>query len=63
MVESMRSVVPCTSIDTHDTLTLVARFMGPTWERQGPGGPHVGPMNLAIWGANVGSDQPIPPNP
>ena len=22
--------------------------MGPTWGRQEPGGPHVGPMNLAI---------------
>ena len=25
--------------------------MGPIWGRQDPGGPHVGPMNLAIWGA------------
>ena len=24
--------------------------MEPTWGRQGPGGSHVGPMNLAIWG-------------
>ena len=23
--------------------------MGPTWGQQDPGGPHVGPMNLAIW--------------
>ena len=23
--------------------------MGPIWGRHGPGGPHVGPMNLAIW--------------
>ena len=23
--------------------------MGPTWGRQDPGGPHVGPINLAIW--------------
>ena len=23
--------------------------MGPTWGRQDPGGPRVGPMNLAIW--------------
>ena len=23
--------------------------MGPTWGRQGPGGPHVGPMNFAVW--------------
>ena len=24
--------------------------MGPTWGRQDPGGPHVGPMNFAVWG-------------
>ena len=24
--------------------------MGPRWGRQEPGGPHVGPMNFAIWG-------------
>ena len=24
--------------------------IGPTWGRQDPGGLHVGPMNLAIWG-------------
>ena len=23
--------------------------MGPIWDRQDPGGPHVGPMDLAIW--------------
>ena len=23
-------------------------YMGPTWGRQDPGGPYVGPMNLAI---------------
>ena len=23
--------------------------MGPIWGRQGPGGPHVGPINFAIW--------------
>ena len=32
--------------------TLIARFMestwGPLWDRQDPGGPHVGPMNFAI---------------
>ena len=26
--------------------------MGPIWGRQEPGGPHVGPMNLAIWVAD-----------
>ena len=25
--------------------------MGPIWGRHDPGGPHVGPMNFAIWGA------------
>ena len=25
--------------------------MGPIWGRQDPGGPHIGPMNFAIWGA------------
>ena len=24
--------------------------MGPIWDRQDPGGPHVGPMDFAIWG-------------
>ena len=24
--------------------------MGPIWDRQDPGGPHVGPVNFAIWG-------------
>ena len=23
--------------------------MGPIWDRQDQGGPHVGPMNFAIW--------------
>ena len=23
--------------------------MGPIWGRQDPGGPHVGPINFAIW--------------
>ena len=33
--------------------------MGPTWALSAPGGPHVGPMNLAI---RVGSDNVIMPN-
>ena len=24
-------------------------YMGPTWGRQDPGEPYVGPMNFAIW--------------
>ena len=27
--------------------------MGPTWGREDPGGPHVGPVNFAIWGIHV----------
>ena len=27
--------------------------MGPIWGRQDPGGPDVGPMNLAIWDISV----------
>ena len=30
-------------------ISLIASFMGPTWGRQDPGGPHVDPMNFAIW--------------
>ena len=26
--------------------------MGPIWGQQDPGGPHVGPMNFAIWEVN-----------
>ena len=37
--------------------SLIARFMGPKWgpsgDRQDPGGPHVGPMDLAIWDGKV----------
>ena len=28
--------------------------MGPIWGRKDPGGPNVGPMNLAIWDNQVG---------
>ena len=27
--------------------------MGPGWGRQDPGGPHVGPVNFAIWGVTI----------
>ena len=36
---------------------IIARFigpnMGPIWGRQDPGEPHVGPMNFAIWDAQI----------
>ena len=31
--------------------------MGPIWGRQDPGGPHVGPMNFAIWGVIARTSQ------
>ena len=34
--------------------------MGPTWDRQDPGGPHVGPMNIAIWVCFSGALQTFP---
>ena len=27
--------------------------IGPIWGQQDPGGPHVGPMNFAIWGVKM----------
>ena len=30
-------------------MTLTARFLGPIWGQQDPGGPYVGPINFAIW--------------
>ena len=40
--------------DTHIVVwfycpTLISRYMGPTWGRQDPGGPHVGPMIALIF--------------
>ena len=36
-------------INTNSDSMVYGANMGPTWGRQDPGGPHVGPMNLAIW--------------
>ena len=33
--------------------SLIARFMGPTWDSQDPSGPHVGLVNLVSWVAVV----------
>ena len=30
--------------------------MGPIWDQQDPGGPHVGPMNFVIWDVIVSTD-------
>ena len=34
---------------THPDSKVHGAYMGPTWGRQAPGGPHIGPTNLAIW--------------
>ena len=46
----------CLSISTDETAMISipdskvrGANMGPIWDRQDPGGPHFGPMNLAIW--------------
>ena len=33
----------------HGIAKFIEADMGPTWGRQDPGDPHVGPINLAIW--------------
>ena len=38
----------CAQQRTPDSKVHAAN-MGSIWGRQNPGGPHVGPMNLAIW--------------
>ena len=38
--------------DTPDSKVHGAN-MGPIWGQQDPGGPHVGPMNFAIWDLTV----------
>ena len=40
------SSIHCGWIQMH---TLIVKFMATTWGRQDPGGPHVGPLNFAIW--------------
>ena len=38
-----------TKLNKHPDSKVHGANMGPTWGRQDPGGPHVGPMNFAIW--------------
>ena len=37
------------TILTYPDSKVYGANIGPIWGRQDPGGPHVGPMNLAIW--------------
>ena len=43
---------PGESVTTPDSKVHGAN-MGPIWGRQDPGGPHVGPMNFAIWDVSL----------
>ena len=47
----VRCVVPEAGIKDSDNpdSKVHGANMGPNWGQQDPGGPHVGPMNLAIW--------------
>ena len=37
------------AVQTYPDSKVHGANMGPIWGRQGPGGPHVGPMNFIIW--------------
>ena len=37
------------SVDDNPDNKVHGANMGPIWGRQDPGGPHVGPMDFAIW--------------
>ena len=38
---------------THPDNKVHGANVGPIWGRQDPGGPHVGPMNFAIWESGI----------
>ena len=40
---------PMFYLPSHPDSKVCGTNMGPTWGCQGPGGPHIGPINLAIW--------------
>ena len=56
-VSNINTVIAADCVATHGTTATAiipdskvhGANMGPIWGRQDPGGPHVGPMNLAIW--------------
>ena len=45
----MKSVGSQSSNNNYPDSKVHGANMGPIWGRQDPGGPHVGPMNFAIW--------------
>ena len=42
-------MTPCYLDNMNPDSKVHGANMGPTWGQQDPGGPHVGPMNFAIW--------------
>ena len=44
---------PAPSLEPDPDSKVHGANMGPIWGRQDPGGPHIGPMSLAIWGATL----------
>ena len=40
-------------IQIHPDSKVNGAHMGPIWGRQDPGGPHLGPINFAIWAINT----------
>ena len=48
-VQDLIYVLLSASAILHPDSKVHGANMGPTWGRQDPGGPHVGPMNFAIW--------------
>ena len=46
---SMFNRLPYIVYSDHADSKVYGANMGPTWGRQDPGGPHVGPIYLAIW--------------
>ena len=50
MMQTLTSILLMANI--HPDSKVHGANMGPIWGRQDPSGPHVGPMNLAIWEFN-----------
>ena len=48
-VQVVNAITDCTVNDSTPDSKLHGANMGPIWGQQDAGGPHVGPMNLAIW--------------
>ena len=49
--DSAMTIGPVSLFDTTPDNKIHGANMGPIWVWQDPAGPHVGPMNLAIWDA------------